>query len=413
MDLLGTTAPVRELLVLDRSDLPGAKPWADAMRAKGAAVQYELLPGFPEMMSTPHAAQIPLRMIDAAKAWLTGLPDRLHSGVPPVRAAGALPAPASVRSDSMRMAAPDGQALTEQALHVDERRGLFAILTTSVAAAGTDSNSAGASEKRRGIVLLNAGATYRIGPNRMYVSLARRWAARGYVVLRLDLAGLGDSAPLPARPDNLVYPPGALDDIAAAIEFLRRNHAVQDITLAGLCAGAYHALRSAAAGLPVNLSLMINPLTYFWKEGMTMSDLQLAEVVRNPGIYRERILSGYAWLKLLRGRVNLWRIAMIFARRSWLACEAGVRDLSRRLGIRLPDDLGWDLQSIAGRGVRMVFVFARGDTGADLLRIQGGGAVDSIGDRCRVHTVDGADHIFSQSAPRARLEQLLGSELPV
>jgi hypothetical protein len=156
---------------------------------------------------------------------------------------------------------------------------------------------------------------------------------------------------------------------------------------------------------------MINPLTYFWKPGMTMNDLQISEVVRNPGVYRERILSRTAWLKLLRGRVNLWRIGMVFARRAMLTVDASLRDLSRRLRIRLPDDLGWDLQSIASRGVRMVFVFARGDTGADLLRIQGGAAVDSIGDRCRVYTIDGADHIFSQSDPRARLEQLLGNEL--
>ncbi len=80
--------------------------------------------------------------------------------------------------------------------------------------------------------------------------------------------------------------------------------------------------------------------------------------------------------------------------------------------MRLPDDLEWDLQSIASRGVRMVFVFAQGEAGADLLRIQGGAAVAAIGDRCRVYTIDGADHIFSQSEPREQLEQLLGSELP-
>ena len=38
-------------------------------------------------------------------------------------------------------------------------------------------------------------------------------------------------------------------------------------------------------------------------------------------------------------------------------------------------------------------------------------AVKAIGDRCRVYTIDGADHIFSQSEPRALLVKLLGSEL--
>ena len=66
----------------------------------------------------------------------------------------------------------------------------------------------------------------------------------------------------------------------------------------------------------------------------------------------------------------------------------------------------------ASRGVRVVFLFARGEIGENLLRMQGGSAVKSIGDRCRVHVIDGADHIFSQGPARHKLLQLLTSELP-
>ena len=45
------------------------------------------------------------------------------------------------------------------------------------------------------VVLLNAGIIHRIGPNRLYVQLARRLASRGHAVLRFDLAGIGDSEP--------------------------------------------------------------------------------------------------------------------------------------------------------------------------------------------------------------------------
>jgi hypothetical protein len=44
--------------------------------------------------------------------------------------------------------------------------------------------------------------------------------------------------------------------------------------------------------------------------------------------------------------------------------------------------------------------------------MQGGSAVKTIGDRCRVHVIDGADHIFSQGAARKELLQLLTNELP-
>jgi pimeloyl-ACP methyl ester carboxylesterase len=396
-DLLAATMPAApRALILDRSDLPGAKPWADALHGLGADVRYRSLPGYPDMVATPHAAQTPQAMISATVEWLT------HWAGP------AMPAtPTLVPEPSMRLAAEDGFALTERAVFIDEQRTLFAIVTAPSAPAGPAMAGAG-----YGVVMLNGGATSHIGPNRMYVELARRWAARGYVVLRLDLAGLGDSATRPGRSGNEVYPPGAFDDIARAIEYLRGAYGVENITLAGLCAGAYHALRSATSGLPVNTVLLVNPLTFYWKQGSTLNDLQISEVVRNPGLYAERILVGKAWMRVLRGRVNLARVAMVLLRRAWLALDSSLRDLARLLHIRLPQDLGWDLQSLAARGVRIVFLFARGDGGADLLRVQGGSAVKAIGDRCRIHTIDGADHVFSQRAPRQQLLQLLSSELP-
>src|SRR5205823_3052307 len=58
---------------------------------------------------------------------------------------------------------------------------------------------------RRAIVLLDAGATYRIGPNRLHVELARRLARDGDLVLRIDQSGIGDSAPRDGAPDDDVY----------------------------------------------------------------------------------------------------------------------------------------------------------------------------------------------------------------
>ena len=45
-----------------------------------------------------------------------------------------------------------------------------------------------------------------MGPHRLYVPLARDWAARGHHVLRYDLGGIGDSAPPPGAADNIAYP---------------------------------------------------------------------------------------------------------------------------------------------------------------------------------------------------------------
>jgi hypothetical protein len=139
--------------------------------------------------------------------------------------------------------------------------------------------------------------------------------------------------------------------------------------------------------------------------------LQVAEVVRNPSLYRRRVLSIAAWRRLFSGRVNIWRIVMIFVQRPLLSIESRFRDLARRLGIRLSNDLGWELEELAARGVRIAFVFARGEPGIDLLKIEGGSSVGRLGPRCRVRIVEDADHIFSHSGPRAILENMLSEEL--
>jgi dienelactone hydrolase len=400
LDLLRLPATIRSALILDREDLPGAKAWADALLERGTDVHYRALPGFLEMVATPHAAQIPRSMVSATVEYLS---TAARSPVPRKH----LPTAADDAAATMHVMTADGARLVERALFVDEARTLFAITTEL-----ENSPPRPRAPQVHGVVMLNGGATSHIGPNRMYVDLARRWAASGYVVLRLDLAGLGDSATRPGQNRNEVYPPGALDDVSAAISFLRREFGVEHVSLAGLCAGAYHALRSAISGLHVNTVLLVNPLTFYWRQGSKLSDLQEAEVLANPGIYAEKIFSFKAWRKVMDGRVNLWRVFMVFLRRALMTAVSTARDLSRLLRIKLPRDLGWELQSLASRGVRVVFLFARGDVGQDLLRMQGGSAVKSIGDRCRVHIIEGADHIFSQGAARKELLQLLTNELP-
>src|SRR5256885_9698080 len=111
------------------------------------------------------------------------------------------------------------------------------------------------------------------------------------------------------------------------------------------------------------------------------------------------------------GQVNVWHIVRVYLHRVRIAVESAARNAARALHIRLPHDLGSELEEIAARGIRVVFVFARGDPGIELLRIQGGSAVRRLGDRCHVHIVDSADHTFTQSRARAVLEQTLTDEL--
>jgi pimeloyl-ACP methyl ester carboxylesterase len=245
----------------------------------------------------------------------------------------------------------------------------------------------------------------------MYVSLARSWAQRGYVVLRMDLAGLGDSGTRPGRPDNEVFPPGAIDDIRAATSFMRDRYQAGDVTVAGLCSGAYHALQAAANAVPMNRILLVNPETFWWRQGTTLEAIDPAAVVKTGSVYGERMRSLKHWKKLLTGKADVWWIAKRFSLRFALSLSVTAREVLRFLNIRLRNDLGWELQRIAARGVQTTMVFSRGEPGIQLLRMQAGSTIGRLGDRFRLHIIDNADHTFSRSASREVLQEVLSDEL--
>jgi pimeloyl-ACP methyl ester carboxylesterase len=360
------------------------------------------MPGLVEMLMTPpQFAVVPKAVIAAALDWLLRLPS-LRAVVSSVQQSEV--SRSAVTPNELELNGyVDGslQTRAERAVFFGTDGRLFGIVTTPPA------NEV----RRRAVILLNAGADHHIGASRLYVSMARRWSQHGYVVLRMDLGGVGDSGTRPGRIDDDVFPPEALSDIAASIEYLRKFHGTGDITLAGLCSGAYHALRAAVALLPVQCILMVNPQNYFWRPGETLQGLQLAEVAHNPGLYRERVFSLAAWKRMVTGRVNVLRIGKIYMQRPLLAAESKLRNLARRLHIRLPNDLGTELEQVVSRGVRVVFVFARGEPGISLLKLQAGTAVQRLAERCHVHIIDSGDHVFTRSGPRATMEKVVTDEL--
>ena len=84
------------------------------------------------------------------------------------------------------------------------------------------------------LVLLNAGATHRIGPNRLHVRLARRLAAAGTLVLRFDTAGVGDSE---TRRDGMPYVESVFVEVREALDLLAERFGVRRFVLGGICSG--------------------------------------------------------------------------------------------------------------------------------------------------------------------------------
>jgi pimeloyl-ACP methyl ester carboxylesterase len=391
-----------DVLLIDGKSMPAGAAWAQHLSERGVRTTYSALPGLVEMaMTAPQYATIPREMIAAAQAWLREIVSAasapLNGNRRYVHANPAASCVMTLRSDAPAHLDP----LAERPLFFGPNSAIFGIIT----------EPRPGEIRRRAVIMLNAGADLHVGVNEINVTLARQWASRGYVVLRMDFTGLGDSRTRPGQTDNEVFPATALDDICAALQLLRKRYSVGDVTLFGLCSGAYHALRAAADGVAVNRILMVNPQNYFWKKGMTLDDLQLAEVVRNAAVYPQRLSSLAAWKRLFTGKVEIGRIAKIYMARPLLAVGSAVRNVARRMGVRLRYDLGRELEEIDARGVRIVFVFARNEPGIDLLKIEAGSALQRLGDRCRIRIIDDADHVFSQRGPRTTLRNILSEEL--
>ncbi len=111
------------------------------------------------------------------------------------------------------------------------------------------------------VVFLNVGRIGHHGQGRLWVDLARSWAASGLRCLRVDLSGIGDSPTRPGRTELVVFPDDALEDLGD----IRRAATAEDdakLVLVGLCSGASHAIESALTE-PVAAICVVNPvLTY-------------------------------------------------------------------------------------------------------------------------------------------------------
>ena len=92
------------------------------------------------------------------------------------------------------------------------------------------------------IILLNAGLLHRVGPNRLYVDIARRLSDLGYPGLRFDMSGVGDSALLDGHQLDIER---SRREVIEAMDAVSAETGVTRFVLMGLCTGAYNAFRAA------------------------------------------------------------------------------------------------------------------------------------------------------------------------
>lgn len=114
------------------------------------------------------------------------------------------------------------------------------------------------------ILLLNSGAIPHIGPHRLYVNMARRWAALGFPVFRCDIGSIGDSDANRGWDLDGLYSDDTLKEIKTAISFLHHHTGCDQFVLSGVCLGAYASFQLALRdllekGLTIKGGMLINP----------------------------------------------------------------------------------------------------------------------------------------------------------
>jgi pimeloyl-ACP methyl ester carboxylesterase len=224
--------------------------------------------------------------------------------------------------------------------------------------------------------------------------------------MRLDLSGIGDSQPRPGAAENIPYLPQALDDIDAAVRYLREHHRVGHCQLVGLCAGAYNGFRAAVAGTAVDVVVMINPLLYLsvGDAPVDMGERQSVVVDSIRG-YRRNISSWSRWRTLLTDPQKVLRVLGNMAGMVRDKSHRRLRDGLRLLGVPLHNDLPSEMLKLAKQNTQLRFVFSPDEHGESLLWSLGGATVKRLiqARKITITASKGADHLYTLLDDRQEL----------
>lgn len=268
IDLTELPAPRGRVLFLDRD---GLAPHADLVRRAGDAT---VAPGdgYAEMMARPDEARPPLAVFERVDTWLGEAEPRR---IAPRSDDAAVLELGSIRETPFEVAQPFGE--------------LFGILAEPVDVPSADLCA----------VLLNAAAVRRIGPNRMWVEIARRWAGRGIPTLRLDLAGIGDSEGDSSRYADVaeLYVPEFVEQARAVLDVLEERGLPRRFILLGLCSGAFWSFHAALDDERVTAAVLLNSRVLFWEDAL--------EAARDLRRMRTHLFRAGQWRRVLRGDLDV------------------------------------------------------------------------------------------------------------
>lgn len=328
----------RRVLMLGRDGINPDRRLREHFEDAGVAVTVMDGLGFTAMANHPQLSTPPRETFEEAIAWLAE--EQPATGAPRGSASLRL-APAT--SESIELVV-DGTTVREAPFDVLYEGSLLSgVLAEPVAPEASNLPCA---------VFLNAGAVRRIGPHRMWVEVARRWAARGVPTLRLDIVGLGDSDDNPTSDslDDEFLLEAIGNQALVALDALEARGYTNGFILGGLCSGAYWGLHATLADERIVGLCMINLRVWFWSDELGAA----RDARRTRTLLSRRELRQIAAITLAnRSKISrMLRTKLRAARRG----PAGGRATSR-----LGDQIAVSLDLLRDRGVETLLQLARGE----------------------------------------------------
>jgi len=253
------------------------------------------------------------------------------------------------------------------------------------------------------VLLLNSGPIHRVGPNRLYVKMARKLATLGFVVFRFDFSGIGDSR---ARRDTIPFVPSAVAETQEAMDCLGVARGAKEFILAGICSGALISLKTACCDPRVVGVVPINAAGHRYGDGS-------ADLYRTLANHYLRLAFSSSF------GLKVWRKA--------LAGKVDYRGLLRAMGSQLIDVFagrkraspGADtvtelLRLLSQRGVWVVLVHAEADEGLDYLRVSLGEEIQSLiaAGKLRLEVIAQSNHTFTLLSNQEHLLQVVCDWIP-
>ena len=254
--------------------------------------------------------------------------------------------------------------------------------------------------------------------------MARQLGVAGFRTLRIDLNGLGDSVGANPAQENDSYAATAFRDIDLALKYCKQQLGAGRIVLVGLCSGAYNAFQAAAQlSNPILVeSVLINPLTFFWKEGMTIETSPTRQII-SWHYYLTALLQPKKWLGLITGNSHLGVAGAVkrLAQRPRLfnkspatsALPSYSSNAATTYAHPQTEDLPRDLDRAIASGRNLSLFCSSGDPGHFILMLQAKRKAKQLcrAGRLNVFFVQNADHTFSNDRARSAITQCVSTHL--